>query len=303
MKKIRPEIVEFLTPDGLTLPGLLYEASHKKAVVIHLHGNGTSSVFYSQKTNEIFARAYAKRGISVLFFNNRGANLIKRLTVRRGECEKRQPYGMAYEKIKECVPDIDGALAFLKGRGYRVLYLSGTSTGANKICVYHHYRPHNPIKKYVLICGGDDTGIYYQGLGKKKFWRLLALAKRRIKARRGDEILPELLPAFVFSAKGFYDIAHPDGDYNVFPFYELLGRARLSKKPLLRHFRAINKPSLVVYGSKDEYAWGAVPTLVDRLQRENPALNYLVIKGADHRFTKHEEELATHVAKWLSTNL
>lgn len=44
-----PKFVDFETSDGLTLPGLLYEAEGSKKVVIYLHGNGSSSVFYGEK--------------------------------------------------------------------------------------------------------------------------------------------------------------------------------------------------------------------------------------------------------------
>ena len=57
----------------------------------------------------------------------------------RGKKEERKRFGMAYEKIKECIEDIDGAISFLKKHGYRKFYLAGASTGANKICVYNFY--------------------------------------------------------------------------------------------------------------------------------------------------------------------
>src|SRR3989338_8167344 len=124
---MKSEFVEFKTKDGLTLPGLLYRNKKDKAVVIYLHGNGSSSVFYNETENHPLASALAERGISTLYFNNRGAHIIKNLRVRRGKTEKRKPFGMVYEKIKECVADIDGAIAFLKRRGYRTLYLAGSS--------------------------------------------------------------------------------------------------------------------------------------------------------------------------------
>jgi pimeloyl-ACP methyl ester carboxylesterase len=206
---------------------------------------------------------------------------------------------MAYEKIKECVPDIDAALAFLKGRGFRTFYLIGASTGANKICVYNMYKRRNAVAKYVLLCGGDDVGIYYQLLGREKFWNLFAKAKQKKKVKRGEDIVKELLPDSFFSYDGFFDIANPDGDYNVFPFYEALHKVRMSKKPLFRHFKSIRKPTLVVYGDQDEYAWGDVSEIVDILRRRQPAFDYRIIKGADHGFHGREKQLSRTIADWL----
>ena len=296
---MKTEFVEFDTKDGLTLPGLMYRGEKDKAAVIYLHGNGSSSIFYSDAKNKIMALALAKKNISTLYFNNRGAHIIKRLNVRHGKETERRRYGMAYEQIKECVADIDGAVSYLKKHGYRKFYLAGASTGANKICVYNYYKPKNDIEKYILLCGGDDTGIYYHMLGKSRFWKLLAEAKRKIKAKRGGDIIKELLPENIFSYSGFFDIANPDGDYNVFPFYEVLRKVKLSSKALFRHFKSIRKPTLVVYGDQDEFVWGDVSKIIELLKGYQPEFTYRIIKGANHQFQKCETELAQTIGDWL----
>lgn len=294
-----PDYLAFLTSDGLTLPGLLYHAHKKRACAIYLHGNGSSSIFYHPEENRIMAAVLARKNIAIFYFNNRGAHLIKKLTVRRGEKSARRHFGMAYEKIKDCLADIDGAIALLKQKGYREFYLIGSSTGANKICVYNFYRPRNEIKKYILLAGGDDVGIYYHFLGKNKFWSLLKKSHERIRNHRGDEIIKDLLPGNIFSYTGFYDIAHPDGDYNIFPYYEILRQIKLSKRPLFRHFRSIKKPTLVVYGEKDEYAWGNVPRVIEILKIYQPDFTYQIIPDADHGFHGHERELGQIISDWL----
>lgn len=295
-----PKFVDFRTNDGLTLPGLLYEARGSKKVVIYLHGNGSSSVFYDEKEYRDLPEALDKKGTSILKFNNRGANIIKKFTIEKNGAEERIPFGMAYEKIKECVFDIDGAIKFLQKLGYEEFYLAGASTGANKICVYDHYKPKNIFEKYVLICGGDDTGIYYNLLGSTKFFKILTKAKGKIDKGEGLEIASEILPiGEVFSYQGFYDIANPDGDYNCFPFSEAFGKAKISTKPLFRYFEGIKKPSIVVYGEKDEYAWGDIKKVITTLKEYQSNFEYKVINGADHRFTGKQKELANTIANWL----
>ena len=105
---MKPEFVELKTKDGLTLPGLLYRGKKDKAVVVYLHGNGSSSVFYDEVENHPLASALAKKNISTLYFNNRGAHIIKKLNVRRGKKDERKRFGMAYEKIKECEHSLEG---------------------------------------------------------------------------------------------------------------------------------------------------------------------------------------------------
>lgn len=296
-----PTIIQIKTDDGLTLPGLFYEAEDAKKVAIFLHGNGSSSVFYSDDLKEEQAKALNEKGISYLLFNNRGAHLIKKLNVenKNGEVERKR-FGMAYEKIKDCIKDIDSVISFLKNRGYREFYLIGESTGANKICVYHYYKPNNKVSKYILLGGGDDTGIYFNELGKRRFYKLLKEAKDKIRRRKGEEIICELLPEEIFSYIGFYDIANPDGDYNVFPFLEVMKNLKLSQKKLFRHYKSLNKPTLVIYGEKDEYAWGDVPRIVSILKEQKPEFEYKIIKDADHGLSKHQGELASLIADWLS---
>jgi pimeloyl-ACP methyl ester carboxylesterase len=298
---INPQLVEFKTKDGLELPGVLFGVKKPAAVAIFLHGNGSSSVFYHQENKKQLAEALNKKGIALLYFNNRGAHYIKKLSQERGKKVIRKKYGMAYEKIKECIFDIDGAIDFLKAQGYGKFYLIGSSTGANKICVYNYYKPQNPVSKYILLGPGDDTGFYYDLSGKEKFRKLLDKAKDAIKKRRGGEIIPELLAHdLIFSYQGFYDIANPDGDYNVFPFLEIIKNLKLSKKKIFRHFKSIKKPTFVIFGSEDEFAWGAVPKCVEIMKKYQPDLSYKIIPGANHQFGEHREELAEIITEFLS---
>lgn len=295
-----PKFVEFETEDGLSLPGLLYRPRGSKRALINLHGNGSSSVFYDEFENRILASALAKKGISLLAFNNRGAHIIKKINVKKNDKVERKRFGMAYEKIKDCILDIDAAIKYLEKQGFNEFSLIGFSTGANKICIYHYYKPKNKVSNYILVGGGDDTGIYYNQLGKAKFYDLLNKSKEKIKKRQGRELMTDskLFPEDIFSYIGFWDIANPDGDYNCFPFFEAINKVKLSKKSLFRHFESITKPTLVIYGELDEYAWGDVPKIVDILKKHKPELTYEIIKGADHGCSGKEQELASVVARW-----
>lgn len=296
---MKTELIEFKTKDGLALPGLLYKSKNSKKAAIYLHGNGSSSVFYDEGKHHELAKELNKKGISLLKFNNRGAHIIKKLNVDTNRGEERIKYGCAYEIIKECALDINGALNYLKKIGYKDFYLIGASTGANKICVYDHYSPKNIFRKYVLLSGGDDTGIYYDILGHTKFFQLLEKAKRKIKDGKGDEIFQDILDIEIFSYKAFYDVANPDGDYNCFPYSEIIKNIKLSKKRVFRYFKEIKKESLVVYGSEDEYAWGDIERIVGILEDIKPEFKYKIIKGADHGFKGKRKILATVVANWL----
>lgn len=303
MRRLGPRLVQISTEDGLTLPGLLHESGHERnKVAIYLHGNGSSSIFYECDSRSEYARALMEKGIDFLEFNNRGAEYVKKLFYNDPKKPPKR-FGMAYEIIKECIYDIDGCIDFLKQNGYNEFYLMGESTGANKICVYDFYRKNNPISAYILLAGGDDVGIYFDSLGEERFWRLIETAKQKNNEGQGEEIITEMLPT-LFSWKGFYDIANPDGDYNVFPFYEVINDKKLSKdQQLFKMFSGIQKPTLCVYGSEDEYAWGDVPRIISMLKDKNSGVDFEIIQEANHEFCGFRDLVGKKATEWLSKSV
>jgi pimeloyl-ACP methyl ester carboxylesterase len=244
--------------------------------VVWLHGTGGASIFESQRTN-LLGDAFAARGMAFFPFNNRGAQIVRRAGERLG--------GAAFERIRDSVLDIDGALRELRRRGYRRIFLAGHSTGANKVALYDRLKPRNRVERYVLLGGADDTGLMLQELGPRRFRATLEKARAMIRARRGDELMTRRL----MSWRAFHDMADPNGDYNVFPFDE-----RVRGRRPFRAVRGIRKPSLYIYGDGDEHR----PDVAQLAQQVGPGAEIVVLRDADHGFTGREEELAELIAKW-----
>ena len=283
-------LVRFEATDDVALAGLLYEpARATKRAIIWLHGLG-GSVFESRRTN-LLAQTFIDRGIAFFPFNNRGSGLVRRAGSTLG--------GASFERIRDCVADIDGAIRELWHGGYRDLTLAGHSTGANKIAVYDHYKPRNRVKRYVLLAGGDDTGLLYEQRGRRRFESMLIKSRAMVKARRGEELAPRDVSPMIMSWRSLYDMANPNGDYNVFPFMETIRGVKLSRRPF-RFIRAIRKPSLYIYGDRDEFCFGDVPRCVAILaEHVNDRAELLVMRDADHGFSGREEELGTLIAEWI----
>ena len=283
-------LLRFEATDGVPLSGLLYEPRRSSSrVSVFLHGTGGSSVFTSRRTN-LLASVFTKAGIAFFPFDNRGSHIIRRLGRDLG--------GSAHEKIRDCVFDIDGALRELRARGYRDVTLIGHSTGANKVAVYDSVKPRNRVQRYVLLGGGDDTGLLYTQLGPRRF--AAALAKARV-LRRSSAFVPASLSPLPMTWRAFYDMANPNGDYNVFPFLEVMRDLRLSRRPRFRHVRGIRKPALYVYGEHDEYCHDDVPRCVAILSEVVGPRSELAIMGeADHGFSGREQELGELIVRWMS---
>jgi len=284
-------LVRFETSDGVALAGLLYEPKRStKRAIIWLHGGGGSSVFESSRTN-VLAELFVANGMAFFPFNNRGSAIVRRAGDGFG--------GAAFERIRDCVPDIDAAIRELWRRGYRDITLAGHSTGANKIAVYDHYKPRNRARRYILLAGGDDTGLLYNELGARRFRALLAKAKVKIKTRGRLESLPHT--AAIMSWRAFYAVANPAGDYNVFPFFELISGTKLSHRKVFRYVSGIRKPALYIYGENDQYCFGDVRQCVAILSRYvNERAEIVVMRDADHGFGRFEENLCIIMSNWIS---
>jgi pimeloyl-ACP methyl ester carboxylesterase len=303
------ELNTFLSTDRLWLPGLLFKPDRDtKKALIWLHGMGDSAVFYSPPRINALGNALTSQGIAFFAFNNRGAHNTKTLKQVDGleapEETGRYQAGTYYELIEDCIKDINGAVDYLKQQGFETFYLAGHSSGANKICVYDHKEKDNPFSKYVFAGPGDDTGIHFSELGPKKFWAALKYASKAV-VSDPMRVMPRYSGMNPFSAQSARDILDPDGSYNTFPFYEATTE-RLGQKPLFKEYGAISKPTLVVFGSNDEYAFtaGNASKALDLFIKHtsNQMLKksaFQLVHNADHGFTDNETEFATMVADWI----
>lgn len=300
----RLKLTKFSTEDNLILPALLYEPiSPTETVAIFLHGNGTTSAIASPDKCNIFGEIFIKHNIAYFPFNNRGAQLINKLKWYENGIKKEYKCGTAYELIRDCIKDIDGAIAYLSSLGYKQFILVGDSTGSNKACLYSYYKPENKISKYILLEGGDDTGIYYNMIGPQKFPKVLAKCKEEIEKGNGLELVSKRLIKTVMSYQSLYDTINPDGDYNVFSYNEYMNELHLAKKELFREFKTIQKPTLVIYGENDEYCYGNVPKCIEILKQECASPHnfvYKIVPQAPHGFSGFEHEVAQIISAWLS---
>ena len=300
----RLTLLSFESRDRVMLPALLYEPDRRgKRVALWLHGNGGASVFYSDRRMNVLGEALTAAGISFFTFNNRGAETEKVLKRQKGTSSEYVTLGFAHELLRDCVLDIDGAIAHLRALGYDQFFLLGHSTGANKICHYDFHKRTNPFTAYALLGPGDDVGIYYDQLGAQRFDAASRRAQEMIASGRGSRIVPRNISSRPISWASLYDTINPDGDYNTFPFLEVMRGLRLSRrKPLFQEYRKLRRPTLVLFGAEDEYCFGDVPRCMEILQEmagEKARYQFEMIEDAGHSFHGKEEELAGNIVGFL----
>jgi len=309
---MHPEFLTLTTADQLDLPALLFEPEEKtKKVVIFLHGCGSASIFYKQKKMSLFAQELDKVGYSFFPFNNRGAHYLKKFSRGVGEEKVEVMKGTSTEIIAETVLDINAAVDFLKSRGYEHILLMGESTGANKICVYQHFQPKNSLTGYILVGGGDDTGLWWNMLGDQA-QTLFTEAQKRVKIdqqtpqaesdKTSLDLISTKLSNAIMSYQGLYNVMNPDGDYNTFPFREFTTDWKISHQPLFRYYQEIDKPTFALYGELDEYT-GCDPhqavEILSQVHRQPSLISTQVVSGCDHGFKDNEILEISAVIAWL----
>ena len=211
--------------------------------------------------------------------------------------------GVWYEKIVDCVYDIDWIVEYLKNLWYERFFLMGKSTGANKICVYHELLQQQerktPFAGYILLSGWDDVGLWYEDMDLELFQEVLSNAQKALQEKRGEE-RPIIRRCFLedFSYQSAHDILNPDGPYNCFPFFEAF-RERLWKKKLFEAFSWLDIPTLVFYGEHDEYIRFPMDEVIAVLKSANSSAHYQTIPGADHGFEGYEKILVEEIVSWI----
>ncbi len=298
-------LVTVAATDGLMLPALFYEPkATTKRLAIWLHGMGSSGTFYPVTHTNALAQALTESGVAFLAPNNRGAGMLQGVKyLDDAGLKQKQIQGTTHELIADCVMDIDGALNFAKAAGYTEFFLLGHSTGANKVCLYNYLLPKSEFAGYVIYGGGDDTGLFYEQLGPLGFKRALASAKAKVRAGQGEILAPFDLVSDYVSYQSLADVLDPEGGYNTFPYFEYQSGTRLGKKELFREFKSIRRPSLVVYGERDEYARpsaAACEKMLKSVAAEPELFSFELIPGGDHSCYRHEPELAAVIADWIS---
>ncbi len=290
----RISIEKFDATDGTLLYGLLAlpERGRPKAAVLHVHGFTGS--FYGSSAVEELSVAVTKRGMAFFSIETRGSYSVEEFTKSNGGKTTDFIAGGALEKFEDCTHDIEGAVRFLGGRGFKRIILEGHSSGCQKIVYYTATRMNRNVKAMVLLSPVDDTNFDRAHYGKK-YSSTVRLARSIAK-------------------KGRYAMMPVGGDP-----YTMVGAARLLSTadpknreaitlnymvPRMAYIARIRVPMLAVFGTEDRYMQvaGIKPQHAIRKLGEScpKPVDGLMIRGADHDFHGKRAALARKVAEWAA---
>jgi pimeloyl-ACP methyl ester carboxylesterase len=285
---VKGEIVTFSTPDKILLHGFLSRPIRRSSdIVIHLHG--LQGDFYGSSAISALAVAFPKAGFNFLSIEQRGSYVVNDKRKGRGRTSKIIMVGGALEKFEGCVHDIEGAIRFARKLGMKKIYLEGHSTGCQKTSYYLGKINNRFVKGLILIAPDDDYNITRNDLGKK-FKEAVAFAKKH--KNEGDLMMPSKYLRGMTGVSRFLSYSDPKNAESKIFNYDL-------KRLYL--FNKIKQPVLVIFGTKDEYIMKPAKEYLKMLEENSGTgmFDGVLIKGANHGFRKHEEELILAIVKWL----
>jgi alpha-beta hydrolase superfamily lysophospholipase len=296
--------------DGVELMGLVSEAlvsGDLPLSVVYVPGQYENA--YQPRRNHSLAIAASEAGIGVLLTNTRGQDHFG-YQRRYPDDEGRGGYrwdqlGSSFERVSEAERDLDAWLSFVEdvAPNSRVV-LVGHSHGAVKIANYliasdEATRP-GRLAGVVLLSPSDDIGAQRAELGDR-YDEALDWAVARIE--NGDErgLMPSWAISAPMSASTYLEAYGPESPLRTFAFGEPSGSALTSAEAIWSH------PTLVVFGSDDIATGGvssrdAVEMLTGWFADVNP-LDSLIVDGAEHEYSGHEDSLARSVVEWIGDSV
>lgn len=282
---MKGELIEIETSDGLPLYGMHHKIKESKTILINIHG--TASNFYENYFMEPLSGELAKRGISTLSTNNRGAAVM-------------QVYphaGAAIEHFEDCILDIDAWIDYALALGYKNIILQGHSLGAEKVVYYMNKGKYiEKIKSVILLGPADSYGETAEFCWNKiQLKELLDEAEELVKEGNKEIFLRKkwlshgkVLPK---SADSFLNFFRPNSELSkALPL-------RLGKN--FKMYQKIKVPILIAIGDQEEYTVIPIKEALEALKRENHLASCFQLKDCNHDFEGKEEELNEIIITFL----
>lgn len=271
-------LILLTTPKRFLLRGIWLGPKKPKRVVVWVHGLGSS--MFSKL--EIAERLVDKQ-TAVLVFNNRGHDLVTRISSTRG---KRIKAGSAHERFVDCIDDIEGAIGFARKSGAKDIYLAGHSTGSQK-SVYWAAKRGRGVRGVILLAPISDysTGpIFYT---KKQAQRAVAVARRYMQAGRKHELLPE-----GFDAQRFLSLYSGKGPEEIFTYWDPKRNPRTLKN--------VRLPVLVLLAGNDEFADRSAKKIAGWFEKHLRRGRVVVVLRVEHGFRGGEARVVKEIRRWMS---
>jgi pimeloyl-ACP methyl ester carboxylesterase len=268
------EICTFKTADNERLHGALFTPEETPSDLALLFVHGVAMNFYLPPLFT-FGKELAGRGFHSFIINTRDHDWIS----RAGNLTKFG--GSAYENLEDCVPDLDGALDYLKQAGYRRMILIGHSLGAIKSIIYQGTR-RRPDVIGIVSCSAPRQFYSERVARQPRFRELIEKAEAMVAQGKGEELIPVGVGSTpgIFTARSHVNKYGRDDNNDCRPYAKHLGC-----------------PLLAIVGSAEpKFFWEYAQEIV---AAAGPNGTYRLVDGANHFYNRHTSEIVEIIYEWL----
>ena len=285
------ELIEFNAIDGVKLNGYINRGTKdNKSVLIEIHGM-TSNCF--KEREKTIAQIVENIGLDTICINTRGSEICRYIKYEDG---KKVLAGTAYEDVEDSYYDILGVLKYAIELGYTSIYLQGHSLGATKVIyTYLKMKELNCLEtqyiKGILLLSLVDLPDIFDTYSDKKF---IKYAEEKEINNDNLSLMPSEAFIHPISVKTYLRYTK----YN-----KNIDFAQFSKEN--NDFQEINKidvPIFMRWGDTKELIKNSANKQVELMKNKikNTQKDIGYIMGADHTYTKKENELANQIAMFLN---
>lgn len=290
---VKAELVRIEAGDGLELVGLYAAPPGATARQAVLHTHGLAGNFYENRFIADVCAAVLEHGLAFLATNNRGHDYRSDNLKGHGSETTYLPGGATLDIIEDCVHDLSGGAAFLAERGHDEIYFEGHSLGCSKIVYYISEVGHPSCVGLILISPPEMFGLQLDR-GEVSLDDALAQARALLSEGRGDAAL-DIGRDVPYTAATFVSMFGDPSATDIFPF-------RLGVDGDYSRLASVSCPILVTYGDIEEAVNVPVEvavSLIERMATSAPRVESLIVRGANHVYWGHEDELATAIAAFV----
>jgi len=282
------------TKDKLELHGLLYQPDRKvKTALAHVHGMARN--FYENRFLDSLAKILTQNDIAFSPFNNRGNGHLITLVKKINKKFEYVKIGNAFERFKDCILDIKAHLDFLENRGFNNIHLSGHSLGTCKATYYLAKTQDKRVKSLILLSPSDMLGLVRED--KKRFKKDIDTAKKMIKKKRGDKLMPqEVWDEYPMCANTYFDLFGNNSLAAIFNFHNPSDKFKILSQ--------ISCPIFAIMGKKDDVLIVPIEKIMKIIKEKatsSPQCKFKILGNATHDYRGYEKELAKNILNWIKS--
>jgi pimeloyl-ACP methyl ester carboxylesterase len=271
---IDTQLCIFKTDDNERLHGLLFTPQNRPSDLALVFVHGVAMNFYLPPL-VTFGQELAACHYHSFVINTRGHDWIS----RAGNLT--QFGGSAYELLEDCLPDLDGALAYLKEQGYRRFVFIGHSLGAIKSIIYQGTRRRADVVG-IVSCSAPRQFYSERAARQPGFRKVIDKAEALIAEGKADELLSIGVGATpgIFTARTHVNKYGRDDNNDCRPYAKHLGCALLA----------------LVGGEEPKLFYEYAQEIVAGVGSKGTCK---LIGGANHFYNRHTREFVDVIHEWL----